>query len=186
MNLKSLLGFVLVLVLASFTATAEQCSDLLNFKMKKLRSSEHIDFCQAFQGKVILAVNTASNCGFTPQFKGLEQLYQKYKDQGLVILGFPSGDFNQEFDNAEDTAKVCYINYGVTFPMLEKSVVSGTRANPFFQKLTQLTGTAPQWNFYKYLINQDATTVKAFSSSDTPEALDSKIKDLLNSKVMSE
>jgi glutathione peroxidase len=160
-------------------AAAEPCSDLLNYKMGKLRSSEQLDFCQAFQGKVVLAVNTASNCGFTPQFKGLEALYQKYKDKGLVVVGFPSNDFNQEFDAPEKTAKVCYINYGVTFPMLEKSVVTGSSANAFFQKLIKATGQAPEWNFYKYLIGRDGSTIEAFASNVTPEQLDSKISSLL-------
>lgn len=163
-------------------AGAAACPDLLNFKMSKLRSSEQIDFCQAFQGKVILAVNTASNCGYTPQFKGLEALYQKYKDKGLVIVGFPSNDFNQEFAEAEKTANVCYINYGVTFPMLEKTQVKGAAANDFFKKLIQSTGEAPAWNFHKYLIDRNGTSVSAFSSDVTPEALDAKISALLSAQ----
>ena len=150
--------------------------------MSKLRSSEELDFCQAFQGKVILAVNTASNCGYTPQFKGLEALYQKYKDQGLVVVGFPSNDFNQEFDEAEKTAKVCCINYGVSFPMMEKSVVKGSSVNAFFQKLIKVTGQAPEWNFYKYLIGRDGLSIEAFACNVTPEQLDSKISSLLISK----
>lgn len=173
---------VFFLAVTAFAVSAEQCTDLLDFKMKQLRSADQVDFCATYKDKVILAVNTASNCGFTPQFKGLEQLYQKYKDQGLVVLGFPSGDFNQEFDDAKATAKVCYINYGVTFPMFEKSSVSGASPNPFFGKLTKLTGTAPQWNFFKYLINRDGSSVNAFHSSVTPEALDAKIKALLAPK----
>ncbi|WP_231499594.1 glutathione peroxidase [Methylomonas sp. 11b] len=163
-------------------AGAETCPELLNYKMTKLRSSEQIDFCQAFHGKVILAVNTASNCGYTPQFKGLEALYQKYKDQGLVVVGFPSNDFNQEFAEAEKTANVCYINYGVTFPMLEKSQVKGTGANGFFQKLIKATGQAPAWNFHKYLIDRSGNSVAAFPSDVTPEQLDSKISALLSAK----
>lgn len=176
----------ILILLASFflysasAAGAEPCSDLLNYKASKLRSSEELDFCQAFQGKVILAVNTASNCGYTPQFKGLEALYQKYKAQGLVVVGFPSNDFNQEFDAAEKTAKVCFINYGVTFPVLEKSAVKGSSANVFFQKLIKATGQAPEWNFYKYLIARDGSSVEAFSSDVTPEQLDSKISALLS------
>jgi glutathione peroxidase len=174
---------LLASILFSVSAVgATPCSDLLNYKMSKLRSSEVLDFCQAFQGKVILAVNTASNCGYTPQFKGLEALYQKYKDLGLVVVGFPSNDFNQEFDAPEKTAKVCYINYGVTFPMLEKSAVKGTLANAFFQKLIKATDQAPEWNFYKYLIARDGTTIKAFASTVTPEQLDSKISSLLGQK----
>jgi glutathione peroxidase len=172
-----LAGFFLY---SASAAGAEPCSDLLNYKASKLRSSEELDFCQAFQGKVILAVNTASNCGYTPQFKGLEALYQKYKAQGLVVVGFPSNDFNQEFDAAEKTAKVCFINYGVTFPVLEKSAVKGSSANVFFQKLIKATGQAPEWNFYKYLIGRDGSTIEAFSSDVTPEQLDSKISALLS------
>ena len=178
MNIPTLL--VSMLLFSVSATAAEPCSDLLNYKMRKLRSSEELDFCQAFQGKVILAVNTASNCGYTPQFKGLEALYQKYKAQGLVVVGFPSNDFNQEFDAAEKTAKVCFINYGVTFPVLEKSAVKGSSANAFFQKLIKATGQAPEWNFYKYLIARDGSSVEAFSSDVTPEQLDSKISALLS------
>ncbi|KJV05617.1 glutathione peroxidase [Methylocucumis oryzae] len=161
---------------------AKPCPELLNHTMTKLRSTEQIDFCQAFQGKVILVVNTASNCGYTPQFKGLEALYQKYKDNGLVVLGFPSNDFNQEFEEAEKTANVCYINYGVTFPMMEKSQVKGAAANGFFQKLFEATGEAPAWNFHKYLIDRTGTSVAAFPSNVTPEQLDSKVSALLSAK----
>jgi glutathione peroxidase len=172
----------LALLILPWTAQANSCSDLLNFKASKLRSPDTLDFCQSFQGKVILAVNTASNCGYTPQFSGLETLYQKYKDQGLIIVGFPSNDFYQEFDNPDKTAKVCYLNYGVTFPMLEKSSVKGSDANMFFQQLIRATNKPPQWNFYKYLIARDGKTVTAFESSITPEQLDSKIQSLLAEK----
>ncbi len=175
-------SLILLAGMLSFSVSAGgagTCSDLLNYKMSKLRTSEALDFCQAFQGKVILAVNTASNCGYTPQFKGLEALYQKYKDQGLVVVGFPSNDFNQEFDAPEKTANVCYINYGVTFPMLEKSAVKGPEANVFFQKLIKATGHEPEWNFNKYLIGRDGSSVEAFASNVTPEQLNSKISSLL-------
>jgi glutathione peroxidase len=179
----NILILLVSMVLFSVKATgAETCSELLNYKMSKLRSSEQLDFCQAFQGKVILAVNTASNCGYTPQFKGMEALYQKYKDQGLVVVGFPSNDFNQEFDESEKTANVCYINYGVTFPMMEKSVVTGSSTNAFFHKLIKDTGQAPEWNFYKYLIGRDGSSIEAFASNVTPEQLDSKISSLLSTK----
>ena len=180
--MKILILLASMVLFSVSAAGAEPCSDLLNYKMSKLRSSEQLDFCQAFQGKVILAVNTASNCGYTPQFKGLEALYQKYKDQGLVVVGFPSNDFNQEFDAPEKTANVCYINYGVTFPMLEKSVVKGSSANAFFQKLIKATGQAPEWNFNKYLIGRDGSSIEAFASNVTPEQLDSKISSLLSPK----
>jgi glutathione peroxidase len=180
--MKILILLASMVLFSVSTAGAEPCSDLLNYKMSKLRSSEQFDFCQAFQGKVILAVNTASNCGYTPQFKGLEALYQKYKDQGLVVVGFPSNDFNQEFAEPEKTAKVCYINYGVTFPIMEKSAVQGSAANAFFQKLIKATGQAPEWNFYKYLIGRDGSSIEAFASNVTPEQLDSKITSLISPK----
>jgi glutathione peroxidase len=175
-------NLLLIISLSLFSTSfvrAESCPDLLNYKMTKLRSSEQLDFCQAFQGKVVLVVNTASNCGYTPQFKGLEALYQKYKDKGLIVVGFPSNDFQQEFDKAEETAKVCYINYGVTFPMMTKGAVTKDGANPFFQKLTNITGQEPAWNFHKYLIARDGATVTAFPSAVTPEQLESNIKSLL-------
>lgn len=180
--MKNLILIVSALMFSASATGAQPCSDLLNYKMNKLRSSQSIDFCEAFQGKVILAVNTASNCGYTPQFKGQEALYQKYKDKGLVIIGFPSNDFNQEFDAPEKTANVCYINYGVTFPMLEKSIVTGASANKFFQKLIKSSGQEPQWNFYKYLIGTDGLFIEAFASNVTPEQLDSKISGLLSTQ----
>ena len=159
---------------------SEPCPELLHHEIKKLRSSETIDFCKSFQGKVILAVNTASNCGFTPQFKGLEALYQKYKDQGLVVVGFPSNDFKQEFDDENKTAEVCYLNYGVTFPMMTTSGVSGSQANSFFKQLSTKTDTSPQWNFYKYLISRDAKTVSVHSNRVTPSELATSIENLIN------
>ncbi|MFM8332499.1 MAG: glutathione peroxidase [Candidatus Methylumidiphilus sp.] len=163
------------------SAQAETCPDILQFTAQKLRSKDSVDFCQAYQGKVILAVNTASQCGFTPQFKGLEALYQKYKDRNFVILGFPSNDFHQEFAQEEKTSDMCYINYGVTFPMFKASSVRGDEANAFFKKLTAQSGTAPKWNFYKYLIGPDGKVVESFASMTTPEdkGLIEKIEALL-------
>jgi len=163
------------------TAQAETCPDLLNFTTQKLRSKEMVDFCKAYQGKVILAVNTASQCGFTPQFKGLEALYQKYKDRNFIIVGFPSDDFHQEFSDEEKTSEVCYQNYGVTFPMFKASPVRGNDANAFFKKLTEQSGTAPKWNFYKYLIDEKGNVVESFASLTKPEdpALNKKIEALL-------
>ncbi len=167
------------MLLFPISVLSEQCPKLLNHEIQALRSSDKIDFCKSFQGKVVLAVNTASNCGFTPQFKGLEALYKKYKDQGLVVVGFPSNDFNQEFDDEAKTAEVCFINYGVTFPMMTKSAVSGEQANPFFAQLTNKTKTAPQWNFYKYLISRDGNTVTAHSNHVKPADLEESIQSLL-------
>ena len=110
----------------------QPCHAYLNFKAIKLRSSEIVDFCQQFKGKALLLVNTASKCGFTPQFKGLEILYKKYGSK-LAIVGFPSNDFSQEHDDSGKVAEVCYVNYGVTFTMLEKSIVKGENANLLFK-----------------------------------------------------
>ncbi|TKB47535.1 glutathione peroxidase [Thalassotalea mangrovi] len=145
------------------------CPAILQHKVRKLHSSEEIDLCEAYQGKTLLIVNTASNCGFTPQFKALEALYQDYKDQGLVILGFPSDNFFQEEDDEKDTAKVCFVNYGVTFPMFATTEVRGDDAHPIFQELEQKTA-APYWNFYKYLVSSDGQSVQRFSSKVEPQS----------------
>ena len=148
-------------------AANSDCHELLNFSATKLRSSEKIEFCQQFSGKALLVVNTASQCGFTPQFKGLEKLHQKYGGE-LAIIGFPSNDFNQEHSDNEKVADVCYVNYGVTFTMLEPSSVRGENANKVFKILSQQTGQQPGWNFTKYLVSADGKTVKHFASSTRP------------------
>ncbi|MEC8351241.1 MAG: glutathione peroxidase, partial [Pseudomonadota bacterium] len=113
--------------------------------------------------------NTASNCGFTGQFEGLEAIHKEYKDQDLVVLGFPSDDFFQEEDDEKDTAKVCFINYGVTFNMLATSAVRGSDANPIFKHLNEAT-SSPNWNFYKYLVSADRKTVQRFNSKTKPQS----------------
>jgi len=168
--MKHWLPFALVLGLLGGQAWSKECSDLLHFSLQKLRGQESVNFCEAYRGKVILAVNTASRCGFTPQFKELEALYQEYKNRGFVVLGFPSDDFKQEYSDAEKTAQVCYINYGVTFPMFAKTSVRGESANAFFKGLAAETGKEPGWNFFKYLIDSQGKVREAFSSSVTPES----------------
>ena len=113
-------------------------------------------------------VNTASHCGFTPQFKGLEALYQRYKDQGLEVLGVPSDDFKQEDADLAETAKICYGNYGVTFSMTTPQVVTGQQAIPLFQALNA-AGGAPRWNFSKYVVDRQGNLVGSFSSQTTPD-----------------
>ena len=148
--------------------STQDCQDFTNVDIRKLRSKESINLCQ-FKNKPLLIVNTASNCGFTYQFKGLEALYQQYKEQGLVVLGFPSDDFFQEEDNEKETAKVCFVNYGVTFPMFATSKVRGSEANPIFKYLNEQT-SSPNWNFYKYLVSADRETVLRFNSKAAPDS----------------
>lgn len=156
------------LLLMTGSQAMADCSPLLEFKAQKLRSTEQVDFCQAFGDKVLLVVNTASHCGFTPQFEGLEALYQKYREQGLEIVGFPSNDFFQEASSEARTAEICYINYGVTFTMVEPGAVRGSDANPLFRSLAQRSGSAPGWNFNKYLVARDGNSVSHFGSMARP------------------
>jgi len=159
----------LVLSLFAGPVRSGECPAPLNFSLKQLRGDTVVNFCEAYRGKVILAVNTASRCGYTPQFQGLETLYQKYKDRGFVVLGFPSDDFKQEYAQAEKTAEVCYLNYGVTFPMFTRTSVTGETANAFFKGLSEATGTVPGWNFFKYLIDRQGKVQEAYASKITPE-----------------
>lgn len=123
-----------------------------------------------YQGKVLLLVNTASECGFTPQYKTLQKLWQDYRAKGLVVVGFPSDDFNQELDKDADVASFCQSNYGVSFPMSSRVKVRGSDAHPFYQALAEASGTTPKWNFYKYVISADGKTVTAFSSLTRPDS----------------
>lgn len=137
-----------------------------------------------FKGKVLMIVNTASKCGFTPQYKGLEALYQKYKDQGLVILGFPCDQFaHQEPGDDAQIAQFCEINFGVTFPLMKKIDVNGDNADPVFKflksKTRGLLGSSVKWNFTKFLISRDGSRIERFAPVTTPESLDKKIADWL-------
>ncbi|HET8694417.1 MAG: glutathione peroxidase [Burkholderiales bacterium] len=145
------------------------CSPLLNKTFLRLQDEKPQPLCQ-YAGKVILVVNTASKCGFVGQFDGLEALYAKYKDRGLVVLGFPSADFmRQEFDSSKQIADFCQNTYGVKFPMFAKSHVSGDEPNALFADLIRITGTKPKWNFYKYLIGRDGKTVQVFATTTDPK-----------------
>lgn len=145
------------------------CSPQLQGEYRKLHSNQNIDLCQLTQGKAVLAVNTASHCGFTPQFKGLEALHQRYKDQGLVVVGFASDDFNQEDNDEGAAAGICFLNFGVTFTMLAPTHVRGDEANTLFKYLGQEAG-APKWNFNKYLIGKDGKVIQHFGSMTGPDA----------------
>ena len=146
-----------------------------NFEAKSLQG-KNIKM-DAYKGKTVLIVNTASKCGLTPQYEGLEKLYQKYKDQGLVILGFPSNQFaNQEPGDEKSIAEGCLINYGVSFPMFAKVDVNGDNAHPLYKYLKQeLKGTLGnkiKWNFTKFLIDAEGNPVKRFSPTTKPEKID--------------
>ncbi len=145
-----------------------KCPELLDHQMRKLRSTESLSLCETYAGKTLLIVNTASHCGFTPQFRGLETLYQAYKDRGLVVAGFPSNSFRQEASDEEVTAEICYVNYGVTFDMFAQVEVTGRDAHPLFAQLARAHGE-PRWNFTKYLINSRGEAVARFGSKTTPD-----------------
>ena len=150
-------------------SSAAECPPLLNPTFPGLQDGKAMPLCQ-YAGKVILVVNTASFCGFTSQYEGLEKLYARLKDKGLVVVGFPSNDFGeQEPGSDKEIADFCRLTYGVEFPMVAKTTVKGRDANPFYLKLAELTGSEPRWNFHKYLINRDATQVVAYSSFTKPD-----------------
>jgi glutathione peroxidase len=150
------------------SALAADCPPLLQGELPKLRAKENIDLCKRFAGKPMLVVNTASFCGFAPQFKGLEALNQRFKGEGLEVLGVPSDDFKQESKDGEETAKVCYVNYGVTFTMTEPQPVRGDDATHMFKVLAEQT-SAPLWNFYKYVVDRQGNVVARFSSKTAPD-----------------
>jgi glutathione peroxidase len=157
------------LILLLSPALAADCPDYLNHDLRKLHSKETVNLCENFPGQPMLIINTASHCGFTSQFKGLEAVYQKYREQGLAVVGFASDDFRQEDDDEAKAAEICYVNYGVTFTMLAPSHVKGDEANPVFQQLSAET-KAPSWNFNKYLVDREGRVVEHFGSTTSPDS----------------
>jgi len=151
-------------------AAPAACPALLQKTFNRLQDDAPQNLCQ-YAGKVLLVVNTASYCGFTPQYEGLEKLYATYGAQGLVVLGFPSNDFGQqEPGKGKDIADFCFNTYSVKFPMFEKSVVTGKNANPLFLELAKAGGGSPRWNFYKYLVGRDGKLIDSYSSITTPDS----------------
>ncbi len=164
---------------------APSCSPLLSHTFLRLQDEAPQNLCQ-YQGKVILAVNTASFCGFTSQYEGLEKIYAKYKDRGFVVLGFPSNDFGQQEPGSnKEIADFCKNTYDVKFPMFAKSNVSGSNPNPLFKMLIVKTGTTPKWNFYKYLIDRNGNVIDSFGSVTKPtsSSITNQIEKLLEEKV---
>lgn len=145
------------------------CPPLLQHRIARLQDEKPQDLCQ-YAGRVVLVVNTASQCGFTGQYAGLEALHARYRDRGLVVLGFPSNDFGrQEPGSHRQIADFCENTFGVRFPMFVKTTVVGRDAHPLYRQLAQRSGEAPRWNFHKYLIGRDGQTVRSHPSAVEPE-----------------
>ena len=158
---------VLLLMTATLTSAADNA--LLDFDFRRLASDDIVNLRDAYEGKVLLIVNTASKCGNTPQYEGLEKLYEEYGEDGLVVLGFPSNDFfGQEPGTEEEIQDFCRLTYGVRFPMFEKITVKGDDAHAFYVRLADAAGTFPTWNFHKYLVGRDGELVSAFSPRTQP------------------
>jgi glutathione peroxidase len=148
---------------------SEACPQLLNYSFNRLQTGQAESLCQ-YRGKVVLIVNTASYCGYTHQYEGLETLYRKYKSRGLVVVGFPSNDFGgQEPGSNKEIAEFCRLTYGVEFPMFEKSSVTSIKTNPLYAELLARTGQSPKWNFHKYLVDRDGKQVASFGTRVEPD-----------------
>jgi glutathione peroxidase len=185
MTFTALLLVVLMWLFWPKEAVAMNCSKTLSHTFLRLQDEAPQNLCQ-YQGKVVLIVNTASYCGFTSQYDGLEKLYSQYKDKGLVILGFPSNDFGkQEPGSNKEIADFCHNTYGVKFPMFAKSSVTGPNVNPLFKHLIEQTGTKPRWNFYKYLVDRQGNVVDAYSSITSPSStkIVAQLEKLLQEKL---
>ncbi|MBW0148462.1 glutathione peroxidase [Marinobacter arenosus] len=147
---------------------SSSCPAFLDHELRKLHSRDNVNLCNMAAGKPMLVVNTASRCGYTGQFEGLEALHRKYQDRGLVVVGFASDDFRQEADTEAEAARVCYKNFGVTFTMIAPGPVTGSDANPVFQHVSGQS-QPPRWNFFKYVLDRDGRVVEAFPSRVEPD-----------------
>ena len=176
-------AFVVLTLLAGLApgASAADCPPLLRHTFNQLQTGQSQSLCQ-YQGKVLLIVNVASKCGYTPQYEGLEALYRKYKDRGLVVIGFPSNEFGgQEPGTNKEIAEFCRTTYGVQFPLYEKTTVTGVGTNPLYAELVRATGQKPKWNFHKYLVDRNGNAVASYVSDVEPESreLVSRVESLL-------
>ena len=164
--MRVLIGAFLAMTVSLSIAAGDA---LLDQDFRRLASDDVVNLADAYDGKVLLVVNTASKCGNTPQYDGLEQLYQEYGDKGLVVLGFPSNDFfGQEPGTEEEIQEFCRLTYKVKFPMFEKVTVKEGEAHPFYDALAEAAGTYPTWNFHKYLIGRDGKVIREFSPRTQP------------------
>lgn len=167
-QLASLLLIAAGLSLA-LPATAASCPSLLDHSFPRLQDGAPQSLCQ-YQGKVILVVNTASFCGFSGQYEGLEAVYDKYKNRGLVVIGFPSNDFGeQEPGSNKEIADFCRTTYGIKFPLMAKTDIAAPKTHAFYKQLIAKSGAAPKWNFHKYLIDRSGTRVESFSTMTAPD-----------------
>ena len=161
---RLLFGFLL----AASGAVSAACPPLLDVKLDTL-TEDAASLCR-YEGKVLLVVNTASQCGYTPQYEGLEKLHRRFAKRGLVVLGFPSNDFGgQEPGSNKEIAQFCEVNYGVSFPMFTKSSVAKAPVNPFYERLSKVSNSRPRWNFHKYLVDRNGQKVLAYASDVEPD-----------------
>lgn len=168
MSPRRLFALILVLLLATPAGAAGPA--LLDVDYRPLAGKTPVNLARQHGGKVLLVVNTASKCGFTPQYEGLEALQQRYAAQGFAVLGFPSNDFrNQESGTEQEIREFCTLTYGVRFPMYEKVHVTGGNATALYRRLAQATGTEPGWNFHKYLVSRDGRVVGNWASTVEPQ-----------------
>jgi len=163
-------------------ATPSPCPQTLDFNVRTLGGNEVVNLCKRYLGKVVMVVNTASKCGYTPQYEGLEALYRKYHAKGLVILGFPTNDFGgQEPGTEKQIKEFCELTYGVKFPMFAKSHAIQAKADPLYKTLGTMAGEFPQWNFHKYIVDRSGKLAGSYNSKVTPQSreITSRIEQLL-------
>ncbi len=165
--IRVMIGLLLTVLVAPAIQAAEPeaaaCPDFLDHDLRKLHSTDAVNLCDLAAGKPMLVVNTASHCGYTGQFRGLQALHDQYRNQGLVVVGFASNDFRQEASSEKEAASVCYKNFGVEFTMIAPGPVTGAGATPLFAHINEQS-TPPQWNFSKYLVDRNGRVLEAFPS----------------------
>ncbi|KPQ30514.1 MAG: glutathione peroxidase [Marinobacter excellens HL-55] len=159
---------LLTLLFMAMPAWAAECPAFLDHDQRKLHSKDSVNLCDLAAGQPMLVVNTASRCGYTGQFEGLEALHKRYQPDGLVVVGFASDDFRQEASSEEEAAEVCFVNFGVTFTMIAPGPVTGSAANPVFREVNRQS-QPPRWNFTKYVVNRDGKVTASFPSQVRPD-----------------